>query len=172
MKRPIHPVNHKFIQLRLLKEEDLRTTLDWRNNEEIRKWFKTVKIITSEEHRNWFHSYQSKDNDFVFIMEIDDKPIGQASIYNIDYKEKSAEIGRFIIKPEEQGKGYFKECIKAIFIICTEQLNLINLRLEVLKNNTRALSTYVNFGFEIEKLNNEVITMTAQINTKSAKNIL
>ena len=69
MKRLLQPFGNSTVRLRLITEADLPVTLDWRNREDVRVWFKTSQIITMDQHREWFAQYASRDDDFLFVVE-------------------------------------------------------------------------------------------------------
>ena len=94
--------------MRLLEERDLPLTLEWRNREENRHWFFSSDPIAPEQHRRWFDRYKEKDDDFVFVieeMESLKRPVGQLSLYDIDWAAGRAEFGRLLIgDPEAHAK--------------------------------------------------------------------
>jgi diamine N-acetyltransferase len=152
MKRWIDPVEGDSVRIRLLMEDDLMMTLAWRNQNHIRKWFIHSDVITPDQHYEWFHEYSERDNDFVFIIEeIKDlqKPIGQVSIYNIDWDEKSAEFGRLLIGEDDAiGRGLACAASKIILEIGQRHLGIAKYHLLVKKNNYAAIKLYKNLGFE------------------------
>src|SRR5665213_1908803 len=106
MKPNLQPFGNATIQLRLITEADLDLTIGWRNREDVRRWFKNSQIITIEQHRAWFAQYAPRNDDFVFIVEALGRPVGQASVYGIEWEKGSAEVGRFIAAPGASGRGY------------------------------------------------------------------
>lgn len=147
MKTGIAPFAHNGVCLRLLEERDLPHTLAWRNGDAARIWFKTTAIIFPEQHLAWFQTYAAKDNEYVFIVEAALPQLGQASVYNIDSKAGSAEIGRFLVAPEHSGKGYMDAACAALIELSQKCLALKHLYLEVLSNNHRAIRLYEHHGF-------------------------
>ncbi|WP_413561335.1 GNAT family N-acetyltransferase [Bdellovibrio sp. HCB209] len=53
-----------------------------------------------ENQRNWISSYLKKEDDFYFIVEHKDRPIGTIGIYDVNKEIKAAEWGRWIIKED------------------------------------------------------------------------
>ena len=106
MKTQLLPFRKGPLCLRLIEEVDLELTLSWRNRDDARIWFKNSNPFSFSQHRAWFQRYQDKDDDFLFIVEFDGRPVGQAAIFDIQWETGIAEIGRFLVAPEASGKGY------------------------------------------------------------------
>ena len=163
MKRSIAPYYYESVCLRLITESDLETTLTWRNREDARVWFKTSNLLTLEQHEAWFHRYQHKDDDFLFIVEVGGASVGQASVYDIHWETGRAEIGRFLISPENGGKGYITLACAALIRLCADSLNLQSLFLEVMENNERAIRLYQRNGFLEERRYDGLIRMSREL---------
>jgi diamine N-acetyltransferase len=147
MKRLLQPFGNSTVRLRLITEADLPVTLDWRNREDVRVWFKTSQIITMDQHREWFAQYASRDDDFLFVVEAIGRPVAQASVYRIDWDEKTAEVGRFIVAPGAGGLGYVRLACAELLRFCAFTFNLKSVFLEVKEDNTRAIRLYERNGF-------------------------
>lgn len=157
MKQHIKPFGDGVVTLRLIEERDLKMILDWRNRDETRVWFKTSGILSFENHQSWFNRYLDKEDDFFFLVEADGKPVGQCALYDIDRDEGSAEIGRFIVAPGAEGKGYITRCCNELTQFGVEKLRLPNLFVDVLENNERALKLYSRCGYEEESRQDGII---------------
>lgn len=81
--------------LRFLEEKDLELVLKWRNSDRVRKNMLNDKIITLEEHKNWFRKISKRDTDYYFMFLIDDIPIGLVCFYDIDYQNKTCFWGAY-----------------------------------------------------------------------------
>jgi RimJ/RimL family protein N-acetyltransferase len=152
MSKPvIPPLGKGRIQVRLLEENDLPMTLRWRNQDHIRKWFIHPEILSLEQHQAWFRGYLQRDNDYVFIIEETrdfKKPVGQVSLYNIDWEGRLAEFGRLMIgEAQAQGKGLAKEASRLLLVYAFKRLGLTRVVLEVFENNEPALAIYRDCGF-------------------------
>lgn len=152
VKQSLSPITKEGLKLRLLEEADLPMTLMWRNQDHIRRWFIHSEILTPEQHRDWFQGYRQKDNDYLFIIEETrtlKKPVGQISLYNIDWTRKSAEYGRLMIgEAEAQGKGFAKEASRLILDYAFQELGLTKIELEVFEDNKPAIAVYLACGFQ------------------------
>ena len=161
LKKNIQPYTYKGLQLRLIEFDDLKTTtFCWRNRDDVRTWFKLSNLIAFEEHLRWFNCYLSKDNDFHFIVEFEEKIIGQVSAYAIDSDNGIAEIGRFIVAPECRGNGYLGNALDALVLLCAETLRLNHLFLDVFEHNEREIELYKHKGFLAEFRHDRLIRMS------------
>lgn len=150
MKRKISPITKDKISIRLIQEQDLLKTLSWRNLEDSRIWFRTTDIISEESHKEWFNRYLKKDDDYLFVIEFEDKIVGQIAVYDIDFANGSAEIGRFLVSPDYSGKGIMSIACNEVIHLCSKEFNLSYMFLEVRENNHRAIKLYTRQGFSKE----------------------
>lgn len=163
MKRNAAPFGNDVVRLRLIEEKDLETTLSWRNRDDVRGWFKTSSLISLEQHRVWYQDYRKRDDDFLFVIEADNRPVGQASVYGIDWNSLRAEIGRFLVAPGEGGKGYISQACGQLVRFCAETFGLTYLFLEVLENNEKAIRVYKRNGFVEEQRHGGLICMSRSL---------
>ncbi len=159
MKRTLQPFGNSEVQLRLITEADLDLTMGWRNREDVRAWFKNSHIITIDQHRAWFAQYTGRDDDFVFIVEALGQPVGQASVYGIEWEKGTAEVGRFIAAPGAAGRGYIGLACAELLRFCRTSLHLNFVFLEVKEDNERAIHLYARNGFREEERAHGLIRM-------------
>ena len=162
-KPAICPIEGERIGLRLLAEADLPMTLNWRNQDQIRRWFKSSDPISPELHRSWFANYRHRDDDFVFIIEEHislPRPVGQIALYHIDYSDKKAEFGRLMIgETGARGKGLAREATQLLLTVAFRHFKLDEVYLEVFENNTRAIAIYRQCGFQIYGRTDDLMMM-------------
>jgi diamine N-acetyltransferase len=164
MKRSIQPFGNADVRLRLITEADLEMTMSWRNRDDVRIWFKDSQPITGEQHRAWHSRYSTRDDDFVFVVEAHGSPVGQASVYGINWAESSGEIGRFVVAPEARGRGYIGLACTELLRFCGGTLNLKHLYLDVKENNYRAIKIYERNGFREQAKAEGLIRMVRSLN--------
>ena len=166
-KRFIRPFETGQIGLRLLASEDLPTTLAWRNQDRVRKHFISSRSLTPEEHRSWFESYASKDDDFVFLFsdahELS-RPVGQISLYRIDWARKTAEFGRLIVGEDQAlHKGLARATTQLILNLAFDYFKLQSIILDVFESNDAAMAIYRAVGFTISSVRDGLVRM--ELNT-------
>lgn len=163
MKADIQPFGNELVRLRLLGEADLPITLAWRNRDSARRWFKTHDLLNAQQHMEWYRRYLSKGDDFVFIVEVDGKPVGQVAVYGVDCEQSFAEVGRFLVAPESEGNGYMTHACRELVHFSARELGLQYVFLEVFENNSRAISLYERLGFSSETSVGGILRMGMRI---------
>jgi RimJ/RimL family protein N-acetyltransferase len=150
-KRSIAPIENERIRLRLLEKEDLSLILGWRNQDHVRTRFIHSEIIRPEQHENWFEQYLQRDDDYLFVIEeirYLRKPVGQVSIYKIDWERKRAEFGRLLIgEKDAAGKGIASAATNLILDFAFKTLQLDEIELLVKSDNEEAIRIYQDCGF-------------------------
>ena len=139
------------IRLRLLEKKDLRFLRRLRN--ENRQYFLDNSYVSKPAQHKWFNQYRRKTDDYMFILEDGKVRVGVGAIYNINLVNKTAEIGRFVVDKQFHGKGYGKLMLNKILSVSKNELRLSKLKLEVYKDNKRAVDLYQSAGFKIQKVN-------------------
>jgi diamine N-acetyltransferase len=151
-KRYLAPLVNGRVRLRLLEEPDLTMTLAWRNRDHIRKWLFSSAVISPEQHRAWFDNYKDRDDDFVFIIEETQalkRPVGQLSLYHIDWVAGRAEFGRLMIGDDEaRGLGIARLATTRLVDESLTAWELREIYLECFETNSPALHIYESCGFQ------------------------
>lgn len=133
-------------KLRPLREEDLRTVLEWRNSEQIRENMYTTHIISWEEHWAWFQKIndQSKKNHMVFTYE--NLPLGVINVSSIDEINNRCHWGFYIgEEAAPRGSGMAMGYLGLQYIF--EELGIRKLYGEVLGFNEASIKYHKKLGF-------------------------
>lgn len=143
----------KRILLREYQEEDLRYIRKWVNDPEITDYLSDVFLYP--------HSMQNTEKFIEFMMAgknektkgfiIGDlqsgKYLGQIDMFNIDWKNRWAELGIVIGSQGNLNKGYGREAIELLLDFAFNRMNLHRMELEVHDYNQRGLRCYKSCGF-------------------------
>jgi len=149
----------KNVELKLIEEEDLPRIVEWRNF--MYDIFYEFPFCVSGT-KLWFEKHL-KSTDILFMIysytfEYPDDPIGMVGLTHIDYRNKNAEFGRFLIAGEQnRRKGYGSEAVKLILEYAFDHLNLHKVYLDTIENNDAALEFYKKIGFKPEGLKRDHI---------------
>ena len=150
-KRLIAPLVNGRVRLRLIEEADLPMTLAWRNRDDIRPWFLTTDVISADQHRGWYEQYADRDDDFVFIIEETEafrRPVGQISIYAIDWKAGHEKFGRLMIGDLAARRlGLARLATSRLVDEVCHAWHLREVFLESRVDNSPALAVYETCGF-------------------------
>ena len=160
-KLKLEPLNTPFGLVRLLEHRDLAKTLEWRNRDDIRIWFRHSDLLSMESHLGWFQRYLEKEDDFTFVMQTPDEGIvGQIALYNWQRELKMIEIGRIMVGGNNcQGRGIGQASIEALLSTAKNVLNCESVVLEVKNNNDKAIRLYHRCGFQLTNSVDDMHTM-------------
>lgn len=154
-------IYYNNIVLESIKRKDIELIRTWRNNENNNKVFFNNSYITVEDQNKWYDKYKNNNKDIMFIIYSENIPVGTVALYDIDYKNNTAEFGRLLI-------GDLNSRRKNIGFIATKDLceygfnnlGLNKIILEVYKENIKAFNLYKRVGFKfVKEINNEIILM-------------
>jgi UDP-4-amino-4,6-dideoxy-N-acetyl-beta-L-altrosamine N-acetyltransferase len=145
-------INGKKIGLTNVNRENIEQLREWRNNPELRQYFREHKEISKEMQENWFNSKVLNDpNQYNFeIHELkNNKLIGHCGLYYINWIARSAEFGIYIGDYSFRNGGYGSDALRTLIQYGFDQLNMNKIWAEVYSNN-EALHVYEHIGFKIE----------------------
>ena len=103
--------------------------------------------------RKWFDNYLKDDSQIIFAIEERkelNRMIGSVSLYDIDWKNKTAEIGKIQIgDPEAHGKGSGRKALVMAMRVGFLYLGLSKIVGSVHQNNIQAHTNDMKVGFKI-----------------------
>ena len=120
----------------------------WRNQPELRKYFREFREIGIEDQERWFHKIEKDPNQFNF--EIRDKKnkklVGHCGLHYISWTNRTAEFGIYIGDKTYRGRGYGSNALRTLIKYGFDELNMNRIWCEVYNNND-ALPIYKHLGF-------------------------
>lgn len=152
------------VAIRPISSSDTENVVIWRNNPNVRKFFINQSLITVQSHMEWLNNFVSTKKVYQFIIEnkTENKDVGSIYLRDVDLVHQTAEYGIFIGEDDQRGKGIAYLASKLILDFGFGQLNLKQIILRVLKENTIAIKSYERIGFRqgikdetIEYINDE-----------------
>jgi RimJ/RimL family protein N-acetyltransferase len=151
----------KKINLRPLKIEDAKHTLELRYDVEANKALIAYPYpVNIENEKEWIENLYPKgvrENIYFAIEENSSNEfVGYLSLQKINYINRNGNFGVIILK-KFRGKGYSAEAMKLFFVYIFDQINLRKIKLEVLKENAKAIKIYKDLGFNEEGILKEHI---------------
>jgi len=84
---------------RQIEQEDLALLRDWRNQERVRKNCREYRLLNMINQLNWFEKISTSKVDDMFLVVVDDNPVGVCGLTHIDWKNRSAEVSYYFGKP-------------------------------------------------------------------------
>ncbi|MEO8934457.1 MAG: aldo/keto reductase [Xanthomarina sp.] len=127
--------------------------VDWMNDIDVYRYIETGGNYTYQDLEQYLKEQESKGILFWAIhLKNNDKHIGNIKIDPINLELYSGEYGIMMGDKAEWGKGYAMEASLKIIDFCFEKINLSQITLGVIENNTSAIKLYKRLGFRIEKI--------------------
>jgi RimJ/RimL family protein N-acetyltransferase len=146
------------ISLRAFDRKDIELAASWNNNEEITSYMLSRFPVSIYEQEKW---YEKTMNDktkkkLIIVNNTSKSSIGMVSLFNIDLKNLSAEVGVYLT-PSAQGKGYAKEAIQLISRFAFNEMNMHKLYASVIEFNKASVKTFESAGFSFEYTKKEAV---------------
>lgn len=157
----------KKVILEEIDPENLEQLRQWRNDPNLRKYFREYKDITKDRQVEWYREKGNNTNiEHVYfqIMGLPEKLdatypeeqriakrylIGCTGLHYIDFRARSAEFGIFL--GTDRGTGRGKEALSMLCKYGFEELNLHKIWAEVYSGND-SINLYHKLGFKDEGL--------------------
>ena len=145
-------INGKKVGLTAVNQENIEQLREWRNQPELRQYFREHKELSKEMQSNWFNSRVLNDpNQYNFeIHDLEsNKLIGHCGLYYINWIARTAEFGIYIGDFSFRNGGYGSDSLRTLIHYGFDELNMNKIWAEVYSNN-EALNVYIHLGFKIE----------------------
>lgn len=140
----------KFIKLRALEEEDLKTLKEWRNYPHIRKTTREYRLLGMMHQKKWFESIHttSPPKEIMFgVLDKKNKLVGVTGLTYIDWKNRHAEISIYLYFKNWQKTKEAHDTINLITKYGFEELNLHRLWAEIFSLATENIQLFEKLKF-------------------------
>ena len=150
------------LRLRASEREDIPAFVNWLNDPEVRQHLLAGYPFSRAHEEKWFQAMVEGDKaEQVLVIEIKTpsgwKAIGTTGFSDIDWLNRSAEVGIAIGEKDEWGKGYGRDTMKLLLRQGFNHMNLHRIFLRVHSDNLRGIKAYENAGFKHEGMHREGI---------------
>ena len=143
------------IRFRAAEKEDIPTFFRWINDEEVAENLLFATPISLHEEQQWYEIMMKKPaSEHVLVIEIkhpdkggDYFPIGNCQFHDIDWRNRSAEVGIMIGEKSFWDQGYGTEVMRLMVDHGFNTLNLHRIWLQVFAKNKRGIRAYEKAGF-------------------------
>lgn len=144
-----------FLSPKILSNEEVELFTLWLNDFQVTDYIgRSSKVVTYSGEKEYLENCDKNNNSVDFnIVELNknklNKPrlLGVISLKDIDWINRSAELGIFIGDKEYRDKGYGSEAINLLLDYGFRYLNLNSVTLTLLDVNVRAHNCYLKCGF-------------------------
>ena len=140
------------IELIPIEMEDINILNKWKNDEEIFKYLGGGYRPTSiSQQKKWIESMTENtlENQRYMILNEEKQKVGFIGLYGISLIHRTCTWGIYIGEKKCWGKGIASRAYKALENYAKEYLNIRKIKLEVVKENEKALKSYEKLGFNI-----------------------
>ncbi len=140
------------IRLRAPEREDLPRFVAWLNDPEVREHLLLYLPMSMVKEEHWFEEMlKQPEEEHPMVIEIRQgegwKPIGNCGMLNLDWRNRSIELGIFIGDKSHWNQGYGSEAMKLLLSHGFNTLNLNRIYLRVYETNQRGIHAYEKSGF-------------------------
>ena len=139
--------------LREVALKDANLILEWINDPLDRKNSINQKPILYDEHIEWLKNALKDNNKYLYIMMIDDVPVGHIKL---NLNNGTADIG-YCIAPEYRGKGLGKRIIELVIDEAKKNDKILRLSAAVKKTNIQSVKVFRHTKFTEESLSEELL---------------
>jgi len=143
------------IRLRAAEKEDITAFLRWVNDEDVTENLFLISPMSRFEEEHWYESMMERPtSEHVLVIEVKDqspnqdyRPIGTCQFHNLDWRNRSAEIGIMIGEKSFWDQGYGTETMQLLLRHGFNTLNMHRIWLQVYAKNKRGIRAYEKAGF-------------------------
>ena len=143
----------KALAIRSIEKTDLVLIQSWRNNEDIRRYFREYREFSIEQLESWYNN-MIKDRNFEMFVIINcesNKVIGVTGLTYIDWVNRHADVHFYIgINGEWIDDKYSKIAIKIILDYGFNILNLNKIWSEIYEIDNKKLGFFSDIGFSVD----------------------
>lgn len=145
-----YKLSESIFQIRPINNNDAEFTLMLRNDSKLNSYLNTTSNKISDQIA-WLENYYKKRDDFYFVIERikDERPEGLIALYDIDYENKTAEWGRWILRTESMAAV---ESALMIYKFAFEELKLEKIYSRTVSLNEKTVSFHDSCGITNKKV--------------------
>lgn len=141
------------IYLRALAPNDYKTSIKWRQDEEVWNTLGGTRYFVSEEYEKQWVESAIFDKDKIVLaicLKKDNRYIGNITLQNIDYINRSGHTQILIGDKDKWSKGYGTEAIMLLLSYAFFEKGLNRITAYVLESNKNSLKMHEKCGYHIE----------------------
>ncbi|MEA3326964.1 MAG: GNAT family protein [Chloroflexota bacterium] len=148
----------KRIRLRAAEREDIPAFLRWINDPEVTENLFFAAPIARVEEEKWYEDMMGKPpSEHILVIEVRDvdqaenyRTIGNCQFHDIDWRNRSSEVGILIDEKRFWNQGYGTETMHLLLQHEFNTLNLHRIWLQVISKNKWGIRAYEKAGFQHE----------------------
>jgi diamine N-acetyltransferase len=148
--RPILNIEGELVALGPLRRDLLPLYLRWVNDLEALRTLGAFLPTTLEGETKWYDEWATSETivPFTIYARPGMHPVGTASLFEVDHRNRTATFGIFVGDADSRGKGYGTETTRLVLDYAFTVLGLHNVMLTVLEFNPAGIRAYQKAGFK------------------------
>jgi RimJ/RimL family protein N-acetyltransferase len=144
-------LGHGLVYLRPAERAEIPLFVRWFSEARTSRTLAFISPLSLPLEERWFEQmleHQGQDRwHFVICAQADDRPVGSIDLHEVDMRNGSAGLGIAIGDPDDTGRGYGSDALRAILTFGFDELRLERIWLDVYDFNERARRVYERVGF-------------------------
>lgn len=138
------------IVLRAIEENDADLLYKMINDPEMERMVVGWSFpVSKSEQIQWIHTQKSNSSNMRYIVEMDKKAVGMASLTKLDFKNSVCELN-IKLDSDAKGKGIGYRTINLLLNYCFNELNIHCATAEILDYNIPSQKLFTKCGFKKE----------------------
>lgn len=142
------------VRLRPVERDDLPRFVAWFADHEVRQFLSVYLPFSMEQEKRWFEDLQEriarKESVVLAIETAEGVHIGNIGLNDINWKDRSAELGIVVGEKGYWNQGYGSDAIRTMLNLAFGEMNLHRIFLRVDADNARGIGCYKGVGFQRE----------------------
>lgn len=142
---------------RKIKEDDLEMIMNWRMSPDITKYMNTDPHLTLEGQKKWFEKINENPDEFHWVLETENTPVGVISLSNWDKSANIIYTGVYIAVKEKRSFKLIADIQMNFYEVCFDVLGVNKIGQEVLGNNIAVVKINERLGMHREGILRQAI---------------
>lgn len=142
------------MRLRAIEKDDLPRFVEWFSDPDVRRYLDMYLPFSMAQEERWFERLQDQMEKQELVMltieTSDGAHIGNISLFDINWKDRHAELGITIGDKDYWSQGYGSDAVRTMLGLAFDDMNMHRVYLRVHADNPRAIKCYENVGFQQE----------------------
>ena len=139
-------ISKEILSLRKVNKKDESLLFNWANDSNVREWSFNKKVITLDEHKEWFKRKFSDENVLIWILEDKNMPIGMVRLE----KEGNRILLNYLIAPQSRGKKLASKMLGMAMKELNDHWKNVKVLAYTLPENIASIKSLENAGFYLD----------------------
>jgi RimJ/RimL family protein N-acetyltransferase len=146
-------ITGKCTALRAIEKDDLEQLLTWRNDPELRRYFREYRELNYQQQMNWFDKKVNNDasTSMFAIVDLNDNLLGAAGLCYIDWINRTADFSIYIGKDKIYiDRILAPDAARVLIKYAFEELGLNRLWCEIYSYDVAKVNLLQALGFKLD----------------------